>query len=140
MAANNQFSIAAHLMAGLGYCTQTEKTSADLAKSVNTSPSFIRRTLAKLSKAGLIETAKGKNGFCRLARKPAEITLLDIYQAVEAPKAFSIHQYEATKPCTVSCNIKKALEKALERTQKGMEDTLAQISLAELIADIQSPC
>src|SRR6478609_4429112 len=121
MAANNQFSIAVHLMAGLGYCTESDRTSAQLAASVNTSPSFIRRTLAKLSKAGLISTSKGKNGFTRLAKKPAEISLLDIYQAVEAPKAFSIHHYEALGPCTVSCNIKKALERALDQTQAAME-------------------
>jgi len=137
MAANNQFSIAVHLMAGLGYCTETDRTSAQLAASVNTSPSFIRRTLAKLSKAGLIATAKGKNGFCRLAKKPSQISLLDIYLAVEAPKAFSIHHYEETKPCLVSCNIKAALENALNKTQKGMEDSLAKITLSHLIADIK---
>ena len=124
-------------MAGLGYCAGTDTTSAQLAMSVNTSPSFIRRTLSKLSKAGLIETAKGKNGFCRLARKPSEISLLDIYVAVEAPKAFSIHHYEVQKPCAVSCNIKAALESALERTQLGMERTLAKITLADLLSGIR---
>jgi Rrf2 family protein len=105
---------------------------------VNTSPSFIRRTLAKLAKAGLIETSKGKNGCCRLARKPSKISLLDIYLAVEAPKAFSIHRYEALKPCRVSCNIKSALEKALDQTQRGMERSLAKITLADLLSDIQT--
>ncbi|MES2439424.1 MAG: Rrf2 family transcriptional regulator [Verrucomicrobiota bacterium] len=137
MAANNQFSIAVHLMAGLGFCTKTDRTSAQLAGSVNTSPSFIRRTLAKLSKAGLIETSKGKNGFCRLAKNPPDISLLDIYLAVEAPKAFSIHHYEETNACQVSCNIKSVLEDALNKTQKGMEDSLAKITLCSLIADIK---
>ena len=139
MSANNQFSIAAHLMAGLGYRAGMETTSADLARSVNTSPSFLRRTLAKLSKSGLIETAKGKNGFCKLARKPSEISLLDIYLAVDAPKAFSIHQYEETKQCSVSCHIKSALEKALNKTQQGMEEGLAKITLANLLSDIEKP-
>lgn len=138
MATNNQFSIAAHLMAGLGYCPDSDKTSAQLAMSVNTSPSFIRRTLAKLSKAGLIKTSKGKNGFCRLAKPACEISLLDIYLAVEAPKAFSIHHYEVQQPCAVSCNIKAALENALNRTQQGMEESLAGIALADLISDIHT--
>lgn len=137
MAANNQFSIAVHLMAGLGYCTETDRTSAQLAASVNTCPSFIRRTLAKLSKAGLIATSKGKNGFTRLGKKPSEISLLDIYLAVEAPKAFSIHHYQEIKPCQVSCNIKSALENALNKTQKAMEDSLAKITLAHLLADLR---
>ena len=138
MAANNQFSIAVHLMAGLGFggC-KVDTTSAYLAKSVNTSPSFIRRTLAKLSKAGLIETAKGKNGFCRLAQTSDKISLLDIYEAVDAPKVFSIHHYEAQQPCAVSCNIKAVLEKVLTKTQKAMEKSLAETTLADLITDLK---
>jgi Rrf2 family protein len=137
MSTNNQFSIAAHLMAGLGYHAGNGATSAELAKSVNTSPSFLRRTLAKLSKAGLIETTKGKNGACKLAKDPSKISLLDIYLAVDAPKAFSIHQYEVTKQCSVSCHIKSALEIALNKTQQGMEQGLEKITLAHLLSDIE---
>ena len=136
MSANNQFSIAVHVMAGLGYRGEDGTTSAQLAASVNTSPSFVRRTLSKLAKAGLVETAKGKGGFSRLARRPDQISLLDIYRAVNAPKAFSIHQYEEIKPCAVSCHIKQALESALEITQQGMERSLGKISLASLLAEI----
>jgi Rrf2 family protein len=94
-------------------------------------------TLAKLSKAGLVETAKGKNGFCRLAKKAGAISLLDIYEAVDAPRVFSIHHYEAQKPCAVSCNIKAALEKVLGKTQKAAERSLAGISLADVISDLR---
>lgn len=139
MATNHQFSIAVHLMAGLGFCGGRDLTSAQLASSVNTSPSFIRRTLAKLAKAGLIETAKGKNGFCRLGKNPGEISLLDIYLAIEAPKAFAIHHYEQTSACQVSCNIKPVLESALDETQKAMEASLAKISLLSFVSEIRKP-
>ncbi|MCD6050564.1 MAG: Rrf2 family transcriptional regulator [Verrucomicrobia bacterium] len=72
MALNTQFSIAVHLLAGLGYQCGGDLTSTDLAGSVNTSPSFVRRVMAKLSKAGLVNTATGKGGTCRLAR-PAQL-------------------------------------------------------------------
>ena len=136
MAVNTQFSIAVHIMAGLAYRCDKDTTSGHLAMSVNTSPSFVRRTLAKLSRAGLVETSTGKAGACWLAKKPEQISLLDIYQAVEAPKAFAIHTYAAQKPCIVSCNIKTALENALAKTQKAMERSLDDITLAEIIADI----
>ena len=136
MAVNTQFSIAVHIMAGLAYRCDKDTTSGHLAMSVNTSPSFVRRTLAKLSRAGLVETSTGKAGACWLAKKPEQISLLDIYQAVEAPKAFAIHTYATQKPCIVSCNIKTALENALAKTQKAMERSLDDITLAEIIADI----
>src|SRR5262245_16808339 len=132
MAVNTQFSIAVHLMAGLAYRGDRETTSTFLAASVNTSPSFVRRTLAKLSKANLVVTSTGKSGACRLAGKPSKITLLDIYRAVEAPKAFAIHTYAKREVCPVSCNIKAALEGALAKTQAAMEAALGKITLAEI--------
>jgi len=137
MAVNTQFSIAVHLMAGLASRCGQDTTSAHLAMSVNTSPSFVRRVLARLSKAGLVETATGKAGRCWLAKDANEICLLDIYQAVDAPKAFSIHHYTEQKSCPVSCHIKAALDKALGKTQKAMEASLSGISLAQIVSDVR---
>jgi Rrf2 family protein len=137
MAVNTQFSIAVHLMAGLAFRCDKDITSGHLAASVNTSPSFVRRVLAKLSKAGLVETTTGKAGACRLAKEAEDISLLDIYEAVDAPKAFSIHSYAEQKNCTVSCHIKVALEKALAKTQKAMETGLDKISLEQIVSDVK---
>lgn len=137
MAVNTQFSIAVHLLAGLACRCEEGVTSAHLAASVNTSPSFVRRTLARLSKAGLVETTTGKTGACWLAKDAKNISLLDVYRAVDAPKAFSIHSYAEQKVCTVSCHIKTALEKALGKTQKAMETSLANISLAEIVSEVR---
>jgi Rrf2 family protein len=137
MANNVQFSIAVHILAGLGCGCDKGVTSRHLAESVNTSASFVRRTLAKLSKAGLVETATGKAGACWLAKDAKKISLLDIYKAVDAPKAFSIHNYAEQKCCMVSCHIKTALEKALAKSQKAMEASLADISLAQIVSDVK---
>jgi Rrf2 family protein len=136
MAVNTQFSIAVHLLAGLAYRCGKDTTSGELAMSVNTSPSFVRRTLAKLSRAGLVETATGKAGACWLARDAKDISLRDIYEAVDAPKAFAIHTYTEQKACPVSCHIKAALDHALEKTQQAMEARLDEISLAQILADV----
>ena len=137
MAINTQFSIAVHIMAGLAYRCDQDTTSAHLAMSVNTSPSFVRRVLAKLSKAGLVKTATGKAGACWLAKDMKCISLLDIYTAVDAPKAFSIHTYNEQKACSVSCHIKTALENALGKTQQAMEASLDSISLADIVTDMK---
>ena len=138
MAKNIQFSIAVHLMAALACgCDQAGVTSGHLAESINTSPSFVRRTLAKLSKAGLVKTATGKTGACWLARDAKKISLLDVYQAVNAPKAFAIHSYAEQKACPVSCHIKTVLENALTRTQRAMEASLAEINLAQIASGVK---
>lgn len=137
MAQNIQFSIAIHIMAALACGRDRDLTSGDLALSVNTSPSFVRRILAKLSKAGLVETATGKAGKCWLAKDPKDISLLDIYQAVGAPQAFAIHDYAEQKSCPVSCHIKSALDNALGKTQQAMESSLDETSLAEVVTAVR---
>ena len=137
MAANTQFSIAVHLMIALGFNCEEQATSGALAASINTSPSFVRRILAKLSKAGLVSTTTGKSGSCILAKKPEDVSLLEIYRAVDAPKAFAIHDYPVQSRCRVSCNIAATMNKVLTRAQNSFEDSLAQATLAEVIADIK---
>lgn len=136
MAVSTQFSIAVHMMAGLGYAGSADMTSSQLAASVNTSPSFVRRVLAKLSKADLVSTTMGKTGSTALAKDPKDISLLEIYKAVEAPKAFAIHDYPVQQHCKVSCAIKSSMDKVLEKTQSSMEKSLGEITLAEVIADL----
>jgi Rrf2 family protein len=139
MAVNTQFSIATHIMASLGHASVEEVNSALIAGSVNTSSSFVRCVLAELSRAGLVETATGKNGACWLARPPREISLLEIYRAVGAPKAFAIHQHPVEKSCPVSCHIKPALARVLDETQQALEQRLSRISLARVIAELDKP-
>ncbi len=137
MAANTQFSIAVHLMLALGYGGGQQATSGELAGSINTSPSFVRRILAKLSKAGLVSTTTGKSGFCLLAKSAEEISLLEIYKAVDAPPTFAIHDYPAQRHCVVSSNIESVMQKVLTRAQNSFEDSLENTTLAEVIADIK---
>src|SRR6266403_4673501 len=103
---NVQFTVAAHIMAALGFFRGKEIPSATLAESVNADPTFVRKSLSKLSKAGLIITTRGKNGASTSTRSPKQITLLDIYRASAAPPAFAIHSYPANKRCPISSNIK----------------------------------
>jgi Rrf2 family protein len=124
------------MLAGLGYLPDGETTSTHLAISVNTSPSFVRRILSKLSKAGLVSTSMGKRGSTTLAKDPREITLLEIYRAVDAPKAFAIHDYPAQASCRVSCGIKTVMEDVLGRTQQSMEQGLGKITLADVISEV----
>lgn len=137
MAANTQFSIAVHLMIALGFNCGREITSGNLAMSINTSPSFVRRILAKLSKAHLVSTKTGKSGSCLLAKSPETISLLEIYKAVDAPQTFTIHDYPVQSACAISCNIAATMKKVLAKAQQSFEGTLEKTSLAEVIADIK---
>jgi len=132
-----QFTVAAHIMAALGYRHGEEISSAILAESVNAEPTFVRKSLSKLSKAGLVVTKRGKSGASLLARPPGQITLLDIYRASAAPPAFAIHSYPIEKRCPVSCHVKECMSELLSQAQNSFERSLAKITLAHLVGQIR---
>ena len=132
-----QFTVAAHIMAALAYHHGEEISSATLADSVNADPTFVRKSLSKLSKAGLVVTKRGKSGASVLARPPRQITLLDIYRASAAPPAFAIHSYPIEKSCPVSRNVKECMAGVLSQAQYSFERSLAKITLANLIGQIR---
>jgi len=132
-----QFTVAAHIMAALGYFQGEGISSATLADSVNADRSFVRKSLSKLSKAGLVVTKRGKSGASVLARPPRQITLLDIYRASTAPPAFAIHSYPVNKRCAVSCNLKECMSAVLSQAQYSFERSLAKITLASLVDQIR---
>jgi Rrf2 family protein len=132
-----QFTVAAHIMAALGYYHGEEISSATLAESVNADPTFVRKSLSKLSKAGLVVTKRGKSGASVLARSPRQITLLDIYRASAAPPAFAIHSYPVEKRCPVSSHLKECMSGLLSQAQSSFERSLAKITLAALVGKIR---
>src|SRR5271156_1025843 len=132
-----QFTVAAHVMTALAAFHGKEIPSATLAKSVNADRTFVRKSLSKLSKAGLINTTRGKNGASTLTRSAQQITLLDIYRASAAPPTFAIHSYPAYERCVVSRNIKGCMSSVLEKAQQSFEDTLDRITLADVLGKIR---
>ena len=135
---NVQFAVATHLMAALGIYPGGGIGSATLADSVKANATFVRKSLSKLSKAGLVLTTRGKSGASALARPPRQITLLDIYRASGAPPTFAIHSYPVEKRCPVSCNLKRCMSAVLSPAQRSFEKTLEKITLADLIRQIRA--
>jgi Rrf2 family protein len=124
-------------MAALGFRHGEETSSSMLAESVNAERTFVRKSLSKLSKAGLIVTTRGKNGASRLTRSPKHITLLDIYRASAAPPTFAIHGYPVEKRCPISRDIKGCMSSVLRKAQHSFENSLAGITLADIVGEIR---
>ncbi len=57
-------------------------TSERMAEMISTNPVVVRRTMALLRKAGYVTYTKGHNGGWQLAKPLANITLLDIHNAL----------------------------------------------------------
>src|SRR6267142_2734019 len=132
-----QFTVAAHVMAALAYKHGEEISSGTLAESVNADPTFVRKSLSKLSKAGLVMTKRASTLAPLLPRFPRQITLLDIYRASAAPPAFAVHSYPVEKRCPVSCHLKECMSEVLSQAQYSFERSLAKITVADLLGQIR---
>src|SRR5271156_3583928 len=104
-----QFAVATHIMAALGIYPGGEVGSAPLADSVKVNPTFVRKSLSKLSKAGLLANTRGRRGARVLARPSRRIPLLDIYCSRGAPRGLVIESYPGEKRCPFSCYLKECM-------------------------------
>jgi Rrf2 family protein len=133
-----QFAVCTHIAAVLGYWHGEPFTSAQLADSLNADPGYVRRAIAKLNRAGLLTTTRGKHGASLLARAPETITLLEIYHAAEAPPASVAHGYPVQPACPVSTSIQPCMAGLLAAAQTAFEAALAQRTVADLVADLRA--
>lgn len=111
-------------------------TSQFLATSIRTNPTVIRRLVARLADAGLIRAYKGKLGGIELARKPIEITLKDVYEAVLDKQLIQAPDKAPKKQCPVSCAMKKIMGDVIDGLEVRSLDYLGHIKLADLLEKI----
>ena len=81
---NSEFIIALHALAYLRH-RNTKVSSEELAKSICTNPARIRKVMAKLKKAGLLETREGNSGGYELQGDASTIKLSDLALALQQP-------------------------------------------------------
>lgn len=134
---DQRFSVSVHIMTVLAYHKPDLMTSDELASSIRTNPTVIRRLVSKLVDAGLLETFKGKSGGIRMAKSPKEITLKDIYEAVLDKKLMATPCKEPYKQCVVSCNMGNLLSEVAEGIEQNSMSYLAGIKLSDLTSQIK---
>lgn len=138
MQISTRFSVGVHILALLAINKDGSNTSEFIAGSINTNPVVVRRLMAQLKRAGLVDTSPGVAG-ATLACPPEAITLLDVYHAVDAVHNTLFDMHENTNPaCPVGANIQAALEGALLDAQSAMEKTLSGVTVADVLAGIQA--
>ena len=90
---DTKFSSAIHTLILISE-SEMPMNSEQIATSVGTNASYIRKLTTRLRKSGIIEGRRGISGF-KLVKKPEDISLLDIYDSVmetENLHIFDIHQ------------------------------------------------
>ncbi len=137
MQISGRFAVAVHILTCIDYFQDSQNvTSEFVASSVNTNPVIIRQIISRLKAAGLVDVSRGVSGM-RLSRLPENITLYDVYVAVESVKGklFRFHPNPNPK-CPVGKNIRNALGLYLDEIQESFEENLNAVKLSDIISRI----
>ena len=135
---DTKFSVAVHVLILISE-SPAPMTSDQMAGSVGTNASYIRKILSLLKKAGIVDGHRGIGGYS-LTVASEQLTLLQIYQAVmEEPKVhlLDIHQ-NSSDQCIVGRHIRPGLSGMFMDIEEVFAQTLSRKSLADCIAAIRS--
>ena len=109
----------------------------DLAKAQDLSPKYVKQLMNRLQRAGIVKGHPGIHGGYTLAMDPKNITLYDIYQALDVslvlvPCVANPPNCERMDKCSASA--------VWTRLYESLEDTLKQTSVAELTVPDSGTC
>lgn len=129
MAANTRFATAVHVLVLLASNPDSLKTSSVMADQLQTNAVVIRRILSLLQQADLIASQKGPAGGSRLTSPAKDISLADIYQAVDAGNALNMPVARGGGVVRINA----ALDKVYAEGRDCFLDALESTTLAQLL-------
>src|SRR3954452_14065141 len=110
---------------------------ARLAEFHGVPAAYLAKALQSLSRAGIVESVPGRNGGYRLGRPPADITLLDVVEAVEGRESsFRCTEIRKRGPARVSPRLYLpvcAIAEAMYRADEACRSELRQPTIAALL-------
>ena len=140
MTGNSRFAVSVHILAYLAFKGEMAVPSAEIAASVSTNPVVIRRLLSALVKARLVTAQKGAAGGFTLASTPRNISLLNIYRAVEPEPNHGLRHFTPNHKCPVGAKIESIIHNIFFQAQAGMEAELSRANLADIEGQLHSVC
>ncbi len=133
MKRNSRLSLALHTLCHMAGEPSRVRTSADIAEHAGTNPVVVRRVLGKLRDAGLLSSEKGHAGGWRLARAPNDITLADVYLALNESLVATAEASD-TPECSVEHALHQRVADVLEDVEKTLIHRLSETSILEIIS------
>ena len=133
MAANSRFAVAIHTMGVLAFVNDGPVSSEMIAKSVDTNPVVIRRIIRRFVKHGLVSVRMGTGGGASLTKPAADISLAEIYGALEENPIFQVPKLASDHPCSVGRIVRPVMEELFADVESELISRLNVISLEDVM-------
>jgi DNA-binding IscR family transcriptional regulator len=110
-------------------------TSSTMAAAMGSNAVVARRTMAGLREAGIVRSSKGQGGGWTLARRPEEVTLRMLYQALGSPRLFAFANRSDNPTCLVEQAVNAELDDARRQAEELLLTRMEGVTLASLSKD-----
>lgn len=111
-------------------------STKSISEILNIPKPTLVKILQHLSIAGIIETKEGKQGGIRLMRKPSEITILDILNAMETGKPLFQTSFNIMAEGKRPDNAQKSISSLLENAEQQMKNILNKKTIEEVLIEM----
>ncbi len=110
-------------------------TTRQIADTMKVPQSYLSKVLQSLVRAGLVYSTRGLKGGFVLARKPADLNMMEILNAVGPYKRIETCPLDVDEHSSDLCPLHRRLDQAMGMVQDAFEGT----TLAEILSD-DNPC
>lgn len=121
-----------HILLHLGQA-EGPLTSDVLAEALGTNAAALRRMMAGLREAGYVQSEKGHGGGWVLVRPLADVSLLDVYAALDRPNLFALGSRSNDPTCTVERRVNAVLAETMAEAEALFVRRFAEVMLDELL-------
>ena len=129
---NGTFNLAVHALVYLSHCN-CSLSSEKLAENICTNPARVRKIMAGLKKAGMVETHEGQDGGYRMTGNPEEVTLEQVAEAVETEFVnCRWHSGNLEKDCRISAGFGDAMEELYGQLNRRCMAYLSEITIRNI--------
>ncbi len=107
----------------------------DISASQQISEKYISRLIIALREAGMVRSIRGAHGGFRLAKAPADLTLLDVLEVMEGPISI-VNCVESPGKCPKSRDC--GTREIWDRLNAEIRESMRKITLQDIIVNYQN--
>jgi Rrf2 family transcriptional regulator, repressor of oqxAB len=113
-------------------------SSTQLARSLKTNPSLVRKLMVPLVQHGLVASMQGRSGGVRLGRSADKITLGEIYRSSIGDKPLWAPRPEGPRECLVTNHSAEYFVRLTAETEAAVLAALAGRTLADSLDELRA--
>ncbi|WP_037378442.1 Rrf2 family transcriptional regulator [Serratia sp. M24T3] len=137
MTMNTKMASAIQILCFIAYVDEQSTHSEAIAKSLKTNPVVVRKLLKLMEQQGLVYLRQGRNGGVELAHDVENITLAQVYQALETEQGLFSLREQNNERCPVARSMKGSLDPIFDAANSAVIASLGQTTLADLLNKVR---